>query len=252
MRPKRGMESCLKHIQAKRERQDYNSTRPQEEMVLLVTSIKEPEEREFVVDSGASMHLVSKKDLNSAELETIRISRNPTTVMTANGEVQTREEATVYVKELDKFVTVMFLEQTPGVLSLAKICEDHGYTYHWTSGQKPQLTKKARSLIAIYQTMCHSLSLVCRRVPLHHQHLLRRHLHRRTLYLTSKDTRKIPQPKEVEVRLRSYGDPAAYRPTETKNTNKNEGHEEVQSDLLHELPDWLQEFRENLVDERSP
>ena len=23
-------------------------------------------------------------------------------------------------------------------------------------------------------------------------------------------------------------------------------------DLLHDLPDWLQEFRENLVDERSP
>ena len=27
-------------------------------------------EREFVVDSGASMHMVSKKGLNSAELET--------------------------------------------------------------------------------------------------------------------------------------------------------------------------------------
>ena len=119
-------------------------TRPREEWVLLVTSIKEPEEREFVVDSGAGMHLVSKKDLNSAELETMRISRNPTTVMTANGEVQTREEATVCVKELDLFVTVMFLEQTPGVLCLAKICEDHGYTYHWTSGQKPQLTKKGK------------------------------------------------------------------------------------------------------------
>ena len=38
------------------------------------------------------MHMVSKKDLNSAEL---RISKNPMTVMTANGEVQTREEATV-------------------------------------------------------------------------------------------------------------------------------------------------------------
>ena len=46
------------------------------------------------------MQMVSKKDLNSAELETMRISRNPTTVTTANGEVQTREEATVYVKEI--------------------------------------------------------------------------------------------------------------------------------------------------------
>ena len=55
-------------------------------------STKEPEEREFVVDSGACMHRVSKKDLNSAELETVKISRNPTTVMTASGEVQTMEE----------------------------------------------------------------------------------------------------------------------------------------------------------------
>ena len=42
-----------------------------------------------------------------------------------------------------------------------------------------------------------------------------------------------------------------HKPTETENKNRN-GREEVQSDLLHELPDWLQEFRENLVDERSP
>ena len=87
------------------------------------------------------MHMVSKKDLNSAYLETRRISRSPTTVMTANGEVQTGEEATVYVKELDLFVTVMLLEETPTVLSLGKLCEDHGYTYHWTSGQKPHSTK---------------------------------------------------------------------------------------------------------------
>ena len=40
------------------------------------------------------MRMVSKKDLNSAELETMRMSKNTTTVMTANGEVRAREEAT--------------------------------------------------------------------------------------------------------------------------------------------------------------
>ena len=40
--------------------------------------------------------------------------------------------------------------------------------------------------------------------------------------------------------------------TETENNNKNERREEVRSDPLHELPDWLQEFRENLVDQHSP
>ena len=72
------------------------------------------------------MHVVSKRDLNSAELETMRTSRSPTTVMTANGEAQTREEATVYVKELDLFVTIVLLEETHAVLSLRKLCEDHG------------------------------------------------------------------------------------------------------------------------------
>ena len=92
------------------------------------------------------MHMVSKRDLNSSELETMRLSKNPTTAMTANGEVQTRKEATVYVKELDLFVTVMLLEETPAVLQLGKLCEDHGYTNHWTSGQKPHLIKKGKRI----------------------------------------------------------------------------------------------------------
>ena len=41
------------------------------------------------------MHMLSRKDLNSAEFETVRVSKNPTTVATANSEVQTKEEATV-------------------------------------------------------------------------------------------------------------------------------------------------------------
>ena len=57
---------------------------------------------------------------------TMRISRSLTTVMTANGEVQTREEATENVKELDQFVTVMLLEETPAILSLGKLCWDVG------------------------------------------------------------------------------------------------------------------------------
>ena len=67
-------------------------------------------------------------------------------MMTANGEVQTREEATLFVEELDLFVKVMFLEETRAVLSLGKLCKDHGETYHWTSDQKPHLTKKGKRI----------------------------------------------------------------------------------------------------------
>ena len=72
-----------------------------ESWCLPSPSTIEPEEREFVVDSGASMHMTSKKDLNDAEMDTLTKSCSPTIVITANGEVQTHEEATVYVKELE-------------------------------------------------------------------------------------------------------------------------------------------------------
>ena len=79
---------------------------PSENWCLLAPSTIKPEEREFVVDSGAAMHMISKKDLISDELETVTTSRSPMTVITANGEMQTNEEAIVYVRELDIFVTM--------------------------------------------------------------------------------------------------------------------------------------------------
>ena len=71
------------------------------------------------------MHMLIRKDVNPAELDTVRVSRNPTTLNTANGEVQTNEEATVYVYDLDLFVTLQIPEDTPAVLSLGKLCEDN-------------------------------------------------------------------------------------------------------------------------------
>ena len=34
--------------------------------------------------------------------------------------------------------------------------------------------------------------------------------------------------------------------------NANDDHEEVQGNLSHDLPEWLQEFRHGLVDESVP
>ena len=38
------------------------------------------------------MHKLSRKDLNFAELESVRVSSSPTKVVTANGEVRAKEE----------------------------------------------------------------------------------------------------------------------------------------------------------------
>ena len=113
---------------------------PSENRCLPASTLK-PEEREFVVDSGASMHMISRKDLSDAEMDTLTKSCRPTIVITANGEVQTHEEATVYVKELDIFLTMKVLENTPAVLSLGKLCNENGYSYEWINGQKPHLIK---------------------------------------------------------------------------------------------------------------
>ena len=55
------------------------------------------------------MHMI--KDLSDAEMDTLTKSCSPTIVITANGEVQTHEEATVYVKTLDIFLTMKVLEK---------------------------------------------------------------------------------------------------------------------------------------------
>ena len=117
------------------------SLSPIEARVMPAPTSKRPEGREFIVESGASMHMMRTKDLSSHELDTLRKSRNPhTVVLTANGEVHTKEEAQVFVHDLNPLVTLQFFEETPAVPSLGKLCEDHGYPYEWVSGQKPRLT----------------------------------------------------------------------------------------------------------------
>ena len=66
------------------------------------------------------MHMISKKDLRCAEIDTLTKSCSPTIVITANGEVQTHEEAAGFVKELDIFLTMKVIENTPAVFIARK------------------------------------------------------------------------------------------------------------------------------------
>ena len=129
--PVKQRESCPKNHKIKGETKTAFFS-PSENWCLPAPSTLKSEEREFVVDSGASMHIISKKDLNSAEMETVTTSRSPTTVITANGEVQTHEEVTVYVKE-SFFLTMKVL---------GKLCDENGYFYEWINGQKTTSHKK--------------------------------------------------------------------------------------------------------------
>ena len=143
-----------KNIQKLKEKHETAFFSPSENWCLPSPSTIKPEEREFVVDSVASMHMISKKDLNSAELETVTTSRSPTTVITANCEVQTNEEAAVYIKELGVFLTMEVLDDTPAVLSLGKLCDEHGCSYEWINGQKPHLIENG------IRIQCHTENFV--------------------------------------------------------------------------------------------
>ena len=91
--------------------------------------------------------MISKKDLSKVDMDALTKSCGPSIVITANGEVQTQEEAIVHVKELDIFLTMKVFENTPAVLSLGKLCDENGYSYEWINGQKPHLIKNGIRII---------------------------------------------------------------------------------------------------------
>ena len=87
--------------------------------------------------------------------------------------------------------------------------------------------KMSKESIAIYRTTYHSLSLVCRRLPL--LHLLRQHLHRT----------ENPATERSEIMSEeSRGNPSRES-AEDENTNENEDDEELRSELLQDVPEIL-------------
>ena len=247
---------------SKKKNQEKNKTpffSLSENWCLAAPSTNKPEEREFVVDSGASMHMISKKDLNSAEMDTLTISCSPTIIITANGEAQTHEEATVYVKELDIFLIVTVLENTPAVLSLGKLCDEHGYSYERINGQKPPLIDNG------FRIQCNTENFVPIVVP---------GLSTSSSSSLSSSTSMTPSRQEIDHPTCSSS--SSTSPTMTSSTvssdsgisargdlsgidsypvtvsSKHVERKERGDPLCSDMPEWLQEFRENLVDDRVP
>ena len=239
----------------------------------LPASTLKPEEREFVVDSGASMHMISKKDLSNAEMDTLTKSCSPTIVITANGEVQTYEEAIVYVKELDIFLTMKVLDNTPAVLSLGKLCDENGYSYEWINGQKPHLIKDGIRIICNTEnfvpivvpvlTSSSSTSSSTSRTP------MRQESHSSS---SSSSSPSSPTVDEISVREREDAPNSDISPVPVSELVDDRTRELVETQANQipknnkqettiergnpcddsEIPEWLQEFRENLVDDESP
>ena len=218
------------------------------------------------------MHMISKKDLNDAEMDTLTKSCSPTKVITANGEVQTQEEATVYVKQLEKFLTMKVLENTPAVLSLGKFCGENGYSYEWISGQKPHLIKDGIRIICNTENFVpivvpglsssSSVSSSTSRTP------MKQESHSSS---SSSSSPSSPTVGEISVREREdapnsdispvpmselvddrSGKPDKIQANKTQKPNKKETAIKRRNPCDSEIPEWLQEFREKLVDDEIP
>ena len=219
------------------------------------------------------MHMISKKDLSDAEMDTLTKSFCPTIVITANGEVQTHEEAIVYVKGFGFFLTMKVLENTPAVLSLGKLCDENGYSYEWINGQKPHLIKDGIRIICNTENFVpivvpglsssSSASSSSSRTP------MKQESHSSS---SSSSSPSSPTVSEIQIREREDGynsdispvqvsesvDDRSGKPKETQankipKTNKKETTIERRNPCDDsEIPEWLQEFRENLVDDEIP
>ena len=196
-------------------------------------------------------------------------SCSPTIVITSNGEVQTHEDATVYVKELHIFLTMKVLENTPAVLSLGKLCDENGYSFEWINGRKPHLIKNGiripcntENFVPIVVPGLSSSSSGSSSTSMTPS---RQESHSSSSSSTSSSSPTVSeiQTREREDRIESdispvqvsnsvddrSGRPDDTQANKTPKTNKTESTIERSDPLCSEIPEWLQEFRENLVDD---
>ena len=151
-----------------------------------------------------------------------------------------KEEATVYAKELDLFVTVMLLQDTPAVLSLGKLCEDHGHSYHWAGGQKPQLIKSGRRI------KCNTANYV----PIFVSGLSTGS----SSSATPTSPTSLPQEAEIPTQYSASTiseSASGIERVRGENPSQNDN-ERVRGNPFLDLPQWLEEFTENLVDDSVP
>ena len=177
----------------------------------------------------------------------------------------------MYVKELDIFLTMKVLENTPAVLSLGKLCDENGYSYEWINGQKPHVIKNGIRIICNTEnfvpivvpdlTSSSSTSSSSLRTPF-----------KQESHSSSSSSPSSPSVGEMSVReekmhlivtslqcqclswwMMERGN-LMMKPKPTKSQKQKKETTIERGNLCDdpEIPEWLQEFRENLVDDEIP
>ena len=95
----------------------------------------------FIVDTGASLHLVDRGSLSEEQRKRIRKATKATALNTANGLAWSSEVIDLYIKELDINLTALVLDSTVLVLSIGLLIEQNGFDFVWRKGSGPYLQK---------------------------------------------------------------------------------------------------------------
>ena len=231
---------------------------PSENWCLPAPSTLKPEEREFVVDSGASMHMISKKDLNSSELEN-------------RDDIEKSDDG--YNSQwwsADEWRGHNLCQRIGYILDNECLRGYASSFYRWESfamntdtHMNGSMVKNHISLKTIFEYsvirktsyqwwfLVYQRVLPQARLPQHPWHLQRRLIIQITVQHSCQAKVWIDKYGETRILLRHQKSCWINQPK--SQNRKNENHEQVRGDPYHsDIPEWLQEFKENLVDDRVP
>ena len=157
------------------------------------------------------------------------------------------------------------LDNTPAVLSLGKLCDENGYSYEWINGQKQHLIKDGIRIICntenfvpdvfvkfifwividLKDTFETGESFFFIFFILIFFTYSRRNSGSNREDATNKDISPVPVSNLVDD---GSGQPDEIQANKNPKPNKKETTIERGNPSDSEIPEWLQEFRENLVD----
>ena len=245
---------------------------PSENRCLSASTLKS-EDREFVVDSGASMHLISKKDLSDAETDTWTKSRSPTIVITAmekcRGMKRQRWMSKNWIfswlwkssKTRQQYCRSESFAMKMDILTNGSMVKNHillktgfglsairrtSFLLWFQAYQRVRLQDLIRQLQGHFQD---------RRVII--QHLLQACLHQLQQVILRLENERI----ELKVTslqwlcqlrlMKDRRDPMLTKPIKLQKLKKK-SQKERRDPLYSEIPERLQEFRENFVENEIP
>ena len=140
---------------------------------------------------------------------------------------------------------VQLLEDTSAVLSLGKLCEEHGYSYEWVSGQKRRLTKEGKTIV------CKTDNFVPLVVP------------GLSSISGAGSSSTSPSQDSSSTSSSTCPSPTLERSDEAASVNWCETHPETKTKIqkrdgnrdsdnrLRDLPEWLEEITDNLEDTKA-